>query len=228
MLLSPILISIKVAVIATIFTLVIGVYLARIFTKYNFKGKDILEVLIILPMIMPPSIIGYGLLILIGKRGIIGKVIFDVFGTSLVFTWAAACLASIIVALPLMYQSCKAAFQSIDHTYENAARTLGASEIKVFWKVTLPLAWVGIVSGIVLSFARALGEFGATLMVAGNIPGKTATIPIALYFAVEGGDTRTANILMGIVVIFSFVLIFTLNSWIRKKQHREKQGDYND
>lgn len=220
MIINPILISLKVALTATAFTLIIGVLLARLFTKYDFKGKDIFEALIILPMVLPPSVVGYGLLILIGKRGIIGQFIYDTFGISLVFTWTAACIAAVIVALPLMYQSCKAAFLNIDPIFENAAMTLGADKIRVFRRISLPLAWPGIVSGIVLSFARALGEFGATLMVAGNIPGKTETIPLAVYFAVEGGNLEKANILMGIVVIFSFTLIFCLNSWLKKKHYK--------
>lgn len=220
MVLSPILISLKVALVATIFTLIVGVFLAQVFTKYEFKGKNILEVLVILPMVLPPSITGYGLLILIGKRGFIGKFMYNYFGVTLVFTWGSACLAAAIVSLPLMYQSCKAAFLNVNHVFENAARTLGAGENRIFWKITLPLAWPGVVSGIVLSFARALGEFGATLMVAGNIPGKTETIPVAMYYAVEGGDTATANLLMGIVVAFSFILIFSLNSWLKNKNYK--------
>ncbi len=220
MILDPILISLKVALTATIFTLGIGVFLARLFTKYSFKGKDIFEALIILPMVLPPSVVGYGLLILIGKRGFIGQFLYNAFEIRLVFTWVAACIAAAIVSLPLMYQSCKAAFMNIDPVYENAAMTLGADKKRVFWKISLPLAWPGIVSGIVLSFARALGEFGATLMVAGNIPGKTETIPLAIYFAVESGNLQKANILMGIVVIFSFILIFCLNSWLKKKHFK--------
>lgn len=220
MILSCILVSLKVALSATVITLILGVFLARVFTKYNFKGKDIFEILIILPMVLPPSVVGYGLLILISKRGIIGKFIYNVFGINLVFTVEAACIAATIVSLPLMYQSCKTAFLNVDNIYENAARTLGASEKRIFWKVVMPLAWPGIVSGIVLSFARALGEFGATLMVAGNIPGKTATIPIAIYFAVEDGDLKNANILMGIVVVFSFILIYSINTWLKRKNYK--------
>jgi molybdate transport system permease protein len=220
MVLSPILISLKVAFVATIFTLIVGVFLAQVFTKYEFKGKNVLEVLLILPMVLPPSITGYALLIMIGRRGFIGKYVYNYFGISLVFTWGAACLAAAIVSLPLMYQSCKAAFLNVNHIYGNAARTLGASENRIFWKITLPLAWPGVVGGIVLSFARALGEFGATLMVAGNIPGITETIPVAMYFAVEGGDTNTANLLMGIVVVFSFILIFSLNIWLKNKHYK--------
>lgn len=220
MILSPILISLKVALIATVFTLITGILLARLFTRYDFRGKDIFEALILLPMVLPPSVVGYGLLILIGKRGFIGQFLYNIFGVSLVFTWAAACIAAAVVSLPLLYQSCKAAFLNVDPIYENAAMTLGADKRRVFWKVSLPLAWPGIVSGIVLSFARALGEFGATLMVAGNIPGSTETIPLAIYFAVEGGNLQKANILMGIVVIFSFILIFCLNSWLKKKHYK--------
>jgi len=219
MIIEPILISAKVAFTATIFTLIIGILLARLFTKYNFKGKDLLEVILIMPMVIPPSITGYGLLILIGRRGICGKALFEIFGVSIIFTWVAAALAATVVSLPLMYQSCKSAFLNVNHIYENAARTLGADEKRVFWKVTLPLALPGIISGIVLSFSRALGEFGATMMVAGNIPGKTGTIPLAIYFAVESGDTQTANILMIIVLSFSFTLIYSLNMWLKRKQN---------
>jgi molybdate transport system permease protein len=169
---------------------------------------------------LPPSVAGYGLLILVGKRGFVGQFLYNTFGVSIVFTWIAACVAATIVSLPLMYQSCKAAFLNVDSIYENAARTLGAGESKVFWKVVIPLAWPGIVGGIALSFARALGEFGATLMVAGNIPGKTQTIPLAIYFAVEDGDLKTANTLMIIVIVFSFLLIYSLNSWLKRKHYK--------
>lgn len=219
MILDPIIISLKIAFVATAFVMIIGIFLARLFTKYNFKGKDILEVFIILPMVLPPSVTGYGLLILIGKRGFVGKILYDLFDMSLVFTWMGACIAATIVSLPLMYQSCRAAFLNVDPIYENAARTLGADEKRVFWKVTLPLVRPGIISGVILSFARALGEFGATLMVAGNIPGKTQTIPIAIYFSVESGNTKTANILMMIVVVFSFTVVYGLNIWLKRKDH---------
>lgn len=220
MILSPILVSIKVALIATTFTLLIGVFLARLITRHDFRFKDIVETIIILPMVLPPSVVGYGLLMLIGKRGVMGRLLYDSFGVSLIFTWAAACIAAAIVSLPLMYQSCKAAFLNIDHIYESAARTLGADERRIFWKISLPLAMPGIIGGTALAFARALGEFGATLMVAGNIPGKTETIPLAIYFAVESGDLKRANTLMLIVVVFSFILIYGLNSWLRKKQYK--------
>ncbi|WP_434303116.1 molybdate ABC transporter permease subunit [Clostridium botulinum] len=220
MILQPIVLSLKVAFISTIFTFIFGILFARVTTKYNFRGKDILESLIIMPMVLPPTITGYGLLILMSRRNFIGKFLYENFGITIIFTPAAACVAATIVSIPLMYQSAKAAFLNIDHIYENAARTLGASEWRIFLKISFPLAWPGIVSGSVLSFARALGEFGATLMVAGNIPGKTQTIPTAIYFAVDNGYTKVANILLGIVVVFSFVLIFSLNSWLKKKNYK--------
>ncbi|MCY6958182.1 molybdate ABC transporter permease subunit [Clostridium brassicae] len=221
MILEPIILSLKVAFISTIFTFIFGILLARVFTKYNFRGKDVLECLIIMPMVLPPTITGYGLLILMSRRAFLGKFLYESFGVTLIFTPIAACVAATIVSLPLMYQSSKAAFINIDHIYENAARTLGATEWKIFIKISFPLAWPGIVSGIVLSFARALGEFGATLMVAGNIPGKTQTIPTAIYFAVDNGYTKVANTLLGVVVLFSFVLIFSLNSWLKKKDYKK-------
>lgn len=218
MIFSPIIISLKVATIATVIVLAIGLLLARIFTKYSFKGKDLLEVLITLPMIMPPSVLGYGLLLVLGRRSLLGGFLYNTFGVSLVFTVTAAVIASVIVALPLMYQSCKGVLLNLDKTYEDEARIQGAGDLIIFFRIILPIIWPGVISGIVLSFARALGEFGATLMIAGNIPGKTQTIPVAMYFAVEGGDKATANTLLGIVVVFSFLLIFILNFWLKKRQ----------
>lgn len=217
-LLGPILLSLRVAFTATLLTLVLGVMLAIVFVRFDFRFKDILEVFIILPMILPPSVTGFLLLMIIGRRGPIGQFLSNNFNINLIFTWMAACIAATVVSLPLMYQSCKSAFIGVDKSYENAARTLGASELTVFRRITIPLAWTGIVSGIVLSFARALGEFGATLMVAGNIPGKTETIPTAIFFAVESSNMEKAYFLVGVVVVFSFVLIFSLNSWQKKRK----------
>lgn len=216
MILKPMLLSLKIASIATIFSLIIGVYLAKVMTKKDFPGKNAAEVLITLPMVLPPSVTGYILLILFGRRGIIGSWLYSM-GISLVFSWTGAVMAACIVSLPLMYQSVKASLINVDPVFQKAARTLGASESRIFWTVTLPLAWPGIVSGVALTFARSLGEFGATLMIAGNIPGKTQTIPLAIYFASDSGDMVTANILVGIMTAFSFILIYFLNSWLKKK-----------
>ncbi len=214
----PIILSIRVAVIATIVVTCLGVPLTRLMARREFYGKDILEAAITLPLVLPPSVVGYGLLLLIGKNGLFGKALADI-GVTLVFSWWAAVLASTVVAFPLMYQSAKAAFKSVDVNFEKAARTLGASEVRIFFTVTLPLAWPGILAGLVLTFARALGEFGATLMVAGNIPGQTQTIPTAIYFAVESGNNVMARTLVAIITVFSFLVIFWVNRWAKKQNH---------
>lgn len=214
----PILLSIRVAIIATIAVTCLGVPLTRLMARKEFYGKDVLEAVITLPLVLPPSVVGYGLLLLIGKNGLLGKALAGV-GMTLVFTWWAAVLASTVVAFPLMYQSAKAAFTSVDVNFEKAARTLGASEVRIFFTITLPLAWPGILAGLVLTFARALGEFGATLMVAGNIPGQTQTIPTAIYFAVESGNDVMAKTLVGIITVFSFIVIFWVNRWAKKQNY---------
>ena len=215
--LSPVILSLRVATISTIITMIVGIVFAYIFVRYNFHFKDLLESLLILPMVLPPSVIGYILLVIFGKRGFIGVYLNKIFGISIIFTWIACVIASVVVSIPLMYQSVKSSFLAIDENYINAARTLGASEKKIFFKVILPLAMPGIVSGMVLSFARALGEFGATMMIAGNIPGKTQTIPTAIYYAIASDDMNKANVLTFIVIIFSFSVIFILNRYQKNK-----------
>ncbi len=218
--LGPVLLSIKVATIATIFAFMLGVFFAYILTKKRIPGKSIWETILILPMVLPPSIVGYLLLKVFGKRGPLGTFLLDTFGVQVVFTWIACVIAACVVALPLMYQNAKAAFQSVDETYELAAHTLGSSEWKTFWTVLFPLARPGIVSGIVLTFARAMGEFGATLMLAGNIEGQTQTIPTAIYYAVATGKEDKANTLVVVMTLFSFLLIFGLNAWLKKKNYK--------
>ncbi|MCR6545210.1 molybdate ABC transporter permease subunit [Dehalobacterium formicoaceticum] len=222
--LAPIILSLKIASIATVFSLILGVFFAYLINKKNVPGKNIWETILILPMILPPSVTGYLLLIALGKRGWIGRFLLENFELQIVFTWVGAVIAACIVSLPLMYQNVKAAFLTIDPIYEQAAQTLGSSEGKIFRTVIIPLAWPGIISGIALSFARAIGEFGATLMIAGNIPGKTQTIPTAIYFAVESGNTELANTLVLIMTIFSFVLIFGLNTWLKNKNYLDHKG----
>lgn len=218
---EPIFLSIRVALLATVIAFFLGVLFAYLLTKKKVPGKNIWETILILPMILPPSIVGYLLLKVFGKRGPIGAFLLDTFGIQIVFTWIACVIAATVVALPLMYQNAKGAFQSVDPSYELAAKTLGSSSFKVFRTVTFPLSGPGIVSGIVLTFARALGEFGATLMLAGNIPGKTQTIPTAIYYAVVVGKDEKASMLVLIMVLFSFALIFGLNMWLKR---REKRG----
>ena len=214
----PVLLSLRVAFIAVLVVTCLGLPLSRLLSRWEFYGKDLLEAALTLPLVLPPSVIGYGLLMLIGKNGLLGQTLSNL-GLSLIFTWWAAVLASTVVAFPLMYQSAKAAFTSVDMNYEKAARTLGASEVRIFFTITLPLAWPGILAGLVLSFARALGEFGATLMVAGNIPGQTQTIPLAIYFAVESGDSATARTLVAIITVFSFLVIYWVNRWARRQNY---------
>ena len=218
---EPIFLSIRVALLATVIAFFLGVFFAYLLTKKKVPGKNIWETILILPMILPPSIVGYLLLKVFGKRGPTGAFLLDTFGIQIVFTWIACVIAATVVALPLMYQNAKGAFQSVDPSYELAAKTLGSSSFKVFRTVTFPLSGPGIVSGIVLTFARALGEFGATLMLAGNIPGKTQTIPTAIYYAVVVGKDEKASMLVLIMVLFSFALVFGLNMWLKR---REKRG----
>ncbi len=217
---EPIILSIKVALLATAIAFCLGVFFAYLLTKRNVPGKNIWETILILPMILPPSIVGYLLLKLFGRRGPIGAFLLDTFGIQVVFTWIACVIAACVVSLPLMYQNAKGAFQSVDHSYELAAKTLGSSPFKVFRTVTFPLSVPGIVSGIILTFARALGEFGATLMLAGNIPGKTQTIPTAIYYAVVTGKDEKASTLVVIMVCFSFALVFGLNMWLKKRNQK--------
>src|SRR5690625_3816278 len=185
---SPLFLSFKTATIATIIVFIFGICIARITTRYSFKGKSILEAFLLLPLVLPPTVVGFGLLYLIGRNGPIGKFLLQTFDFQIVFTWYAVVLAAVVVSFPLMYQSATAAFKQYDQNIENAALTLGASRWRVFWTISFPLAWPGLLSGLVLTFARALGEFGATLMLAGYIPNVTDTIPLAIYFAVESGD----------------------------------------
>ena len=210
--LTPLWISIKTAITATIFVFFLGISAAWFMCKYRGKIRGVLDAIFTFPLVLPPTVVGYILLLIIGKNGPMGK-LFSHFGISLIFTWYATVIAATIVAFPLMYRTCTGAFGQIDGNLLYAARTLGASEWKVFWKVAVPLAWPGIASGTMLAFARALGEFGATLMVAGSIPGKTQTIPIAIYFAVEGGENGTAIMWVLVIFIISLVVMMLTEKW---------------
>ena len=212
---APILLSLKVAAVATVITFLAGLGLARIFAARRVPLRSVWEGLLLLPLVFPPTITGYLLLVVLGRRGLLGGLLAHA-GLQVVFTWTAAVIASFIVSLPLMYQNCKAALRSVEPQYAGAARTLGVTEGRIFRRITLPIAAPGILAGTALSFARALGEFGATLMTAGNIPGRTQTIPLAIYSAVEGGRTRDANILLGVTVVISFVLVAVVG-WTERR-----------
>lgn len=192
---SALWLSLQVTVVATIVLFVIGLLLGVLLARYRWRGQIILETAIFLPLVLPPSVIGYFLLLVLGR----GSPIVEWFHIRLLFTWQSAAIASAVVGLPLMVQSARAAIANVDQVLENAARTLGSSELEILWRVTLPLARRGVIAGLILGAARALGEFGATLMVAGNIPGHTQTLPLAIYDAVQAqryGQARTMVIVM--------------------------------
>jgi molybdate transport system permease protein len=221
--LGPILLSLKVAFLSTAATFVLGIGLALLLARAQSPLRRILEAIVLLPMVFPPTITGYLLLLLLGRRGLLGGLLASM-GIETIFTWGAAVIASTVVALPLMYQNSKAAFASVDPAYAKAARTLGMGEARVLLRVTLPLAAPGILAGTALSFARALGEFGATLMVAGNIPGRTQTIPLALYSAVEGGRQGEANILLLVTVLLSFGVVLVVGWCEGRATARTREG----
>ena len=201
--------SLKVAGWATAINIVLGVGVGYFLARTRFFGRDVLDTLLTLPMVMPPTVLGYYLLVLVGRRSSFGAWLYDSFGINLIFTWQGAVIAASVVAFPLVFKPARAAFEAVDTELEQAARVLGVSEISIFFRVTLPLAWRGILAGVLLAFARALGEFGATLMVAGSIPGKTQTLSIAVYEAVQAGKDDTANMLVVITSIVCVVVLLT-------------------
>lgn len=215
MIINAILISLKVVFIATFFSFMMGIILGRVFTRYDFKFKSLIETIILCPMFLPPSVLGYLLLILIGKNGIIGKFLYDTFKIQLVFTWQGAAIAAFVVSFSIMYNTCKSTFNSLNPSYEESAKVMGASEYIIFKDIILPLSKRGIITGLILSFARAFGEFGATIMVAGNIPSKTQTVPMAIYYAVESGNTKDANIMMIFTIVLGMVLVIITNKILK-------------
>lgn len=201
--------SLKVAGWATALNIVLGISVGYFLARTRFFGRDLLDTLLTLPMVMPPTVLGYYLLVLVGRRSAFGSWLYESFGINLIFTWQGAVIAATVVAFPLVFKPARAAFESVDAELEQAARVLGVSEISIFFRVTLPLAWRGILAGVLLAFARALGEFGATLMVAGSIPGKTQTLSIAVYEAVQAGKDDTANMLVLITSVVCVVVLLT-------------------
>lgn len=210
--LSPLFISIKCAFISTLITFFIGIIVSYVVANYEGKLKGLIDGILTLPLILPPTVVGFFLLIIFGKNGPIGKLLLE-FNTTVIFSFSATVIAATVVSFPMMYRTARSAFEQIDKNIIYAARTLGLSEFKIFYKVAIPLAFPGIIGGLVLSFARAIGEFGATLMLAGNIPGKTQTMPLAIFFAVEGNDMKTALMWVLIIVSFSLISILILNYW---------------
>lgn len=199
--------TLKIALWATALNALLGVGLGWLLAHKRFPGRDLVDALCTLPMVMPPTVLGYYLLVLVGTQSQLGGWLLQHFGIRLIFTWQGAVLAATVVAFPLVFKAARAAFETVDPQYEDAARLLGLSEPAVFLRVSLPLAWRGVLAGLLLAFARALGEFGATLMVAGSIPGKTQTLSIAVYEAVQAGQDDVANFL---VAVTSLVCISVL------------------
>lgn len=217
---SPLWISLKTAGIATFITFFTGLITARLMLDIRGKMRGIIDAILISPLFLPPTVVGFLLLLILGKNGFLGQILRQI-NINLIFTWKASVITSIVVSFPLMYRTCLGAFEQIESNLILAARTLGSSELIIFIKVMIPLAYRGIVAGTILAFARALGEFGATLMLAGNIPGQTQTMPLAIFFASESGDYQNALIWVLILLFISLSVIITVNFWAEFKQNKQ-------
>ncbi|MEH2362330.1 molybdate ABC transporter permease subunit [Nostoc sp.] len=223
--LSPLWISLKTSFLATFITFFLGIWAAYWMLGYRGKGKSLIEGIFVAPLILPPTVVGFLLLLFFGKNGPVGKLM-EPLDFSIVFTWYGAAIAATVVSFPLMYKTALGAFEQIDTNLLRVARTLGATEVAIFWRISLPLALPGIVAATTLAFARALGEFGATLMLAGNIPGQTQTIPMAIYFAVEAGAMDEAWFWAIAIMVISLSGIIAVSYWqeVREKRRQGGQG----
>jgi molybdate transport system permease protein len=207
----PLWLSLEVAVIATAISLGVGLALAYLLARGRFRGRDALDALVTLPIVLPPTVLGYYLLVLLGRSTPLGRAFEAVFGFPLVFTWQAAVVAAAFHSVPLLVKSARAALESVDRNMENAARTLGASEWRIFFRVTLPLARRSILAATVFAFARSLGDFGVTIMIAGNIPGQTQTMAVAIYDAVQSGNTLAANVMVLLISAVAIAILYWTN-----------------
>ncbi len=205
--LTTLALTLKVAAWATAINLVLGVAVGWLLARRSFFGRELLDAVLTLPFVLPPTVLGYYLLVVIGKRGWLGGWLYQSFGINLIFTWQGAVIAATIVSFPLVLKSARAAFEGVDPQLEKAARVLGLGELALFFRVTLPMAWPGILAGTLLVFARSLGEFGATLMIAGSIPGRTQTLSVAVYEAVQAGQDPAANTLVVIISVTCIVVL---------------------
>jgi molybdate transport system permease protein len=220
---SPFWISLKVATTAIFFTFFLGITAAYSLLEYRGKWKAVLDSIFLAPLVLPPTVVGFLLLQLFGQYGWMGKFL-QLFRFNIIFTWYAGVVAAVVVTFPLMYKTAQGAFEQVDDNLLRAAKTLGASELRVFWQIALPLAFPGVLAGAMLAFARGLGEFGATLMLAGNIPKQTTTIPLAIYAAVEAGANQEAWLWTGIILSMSFSAIATAHLWSNKREHGKEKG----
>ena len=216
--LFPLILSFKVAFGATLMSILLGIPVAYFLSKMKNAITDFFDSLSNLPVILPPTVLGYYLLVSLGRQSMIGKFLEDHFDLMIVFTPKGAVIASSIVSIPYLIKAAKVAFSGIDQDLINAARILGRNEFSIFITVILPLSWRGIIAGISMSFARAIGDFGATLMVAGSIPGKTVTMSIAIYNSMQSGDTVTANFLVGVMTFFAVITLFIINRLDKNKR----------
>ncbi|MCZ8404053.1 molybdate ABC transporter permease subunit [Achromobacter xylosoxidans] len=219
----PLLLTLKVAGWATLLATATGTAAAYGLSRWRWPGRDLLDAILTLPLVLPPTVLGYYLLVLLGRRGVLGERLAEI-GIELVFTWQGAVIAASVVAFPLVFKSARAAFENVDPQLESAARVLGVCEAGVFFRVTLPLAARGIVAGVLLAFARALGEFGATLMIAGNLPGRTQTLSVAIYEAVQAGDDATANFLVLVTSITCIVVLLAAGKLVPIRSSRRGGG----
>ena len=216
---SPILISLKTALVSMVLTFLLGLFAARFIIKIRSeKIKMILEGILTLPLVLPPTVMGFFLLIIFGVNRPIGKFLLEFLGVKIVFSWSATVIASVVISVPLMYRSARGAFEQVDKNLIMAARTLGMSERKIFWRVMMPLALPGVVSGGILALARGLGEFGATAMIAGNIANKTRTLPLAIYAEVAAGNMDSALIYVLIVTLISFIIVVLTNYFASRER----------
>ncbi len=213
---GPLMISLKVATLATLLVTMLGIVIAFLLANAQFKGKGLLESVLLLPMILPPTVTGYYLVILLGRYGLLGGPIFRWTGWNIMFTWQAAVVAASVVALPIMVRTAQSAIESVDKEMIDSSTMLGHSRLETALRVTLPLAWQSILAGIVLAFTRAIGEFGATLMLAGNIPGRTDTMPLAIYGYATSGDWRNAHVLVVILTALSVAFLLVARQISRK------------
>ena len=205
--LTPLWLTLKVALLATLLSGATGIGLGWWMSRRRFAGQHVVDAFLMLPIVLPPTVLGYYLIVLIGRNGVLGQYLDRWFGINLMFTWQGAVIAASVVSLPLIYKAARAAFEEVDGRFAHAARTLGAGEFEVFWRIALPLAIRGIAAGLMMAFARAMGEFGATLMIAGNLPGKTQTLSIAVYEAVQAGNDAQA---LWLTLVISLVCVTVL------------------
>lgn len=213
----PLWLSLRVAALSTLLSLIAGLWLAYLLANRQFRGKDILDAAISLPLVLPPTVLGYYLLVLVGRETPLGRLYETVAGQPLVFTWQAAVVAAIFHSLPLLVKWSRAALESVDRSYEMAARSLGASDWRVFWKISLPLAGRSIIAATALCFARALGDFGVTIMIAGNIPGRTQTLSVAIYDAVQAGNGQLARTLTIVISVIAVITLTIVNRISRRQ-----------